>query len=805
MTGDSVAQEENTASAPALAPVSADSAVESATRSASAAEAPLPSAVAASAPEPDAEATEAAESESQRKWRTTPSLTPKQIEALISAMISPSLVDAGFKSLVQFLITLCAHDANRREILVKLSQIALSIRNDAVLELGTLTNRATSRLQVQQAAAAEADAVAADAVPSAASASATEDAPAEEIVLDVREMPDCLAPFVRDDSVQHRLLRIARCVERLTTENVFDEQVKKAIAKQASSEGDEAMPLADQTPSQQQSLATSVAAGMLGLDSIWDALAQCLQVISPHDPLNNITGVLEKYIEAFFVAHQHVRPAPRVRKSVDNAAAASAATVTGDVAAAEDAPAAATSSDVDAAAAEAAPSLPSVMSEETLMTPLEAGSHVRPLNAQEEAFIKFVEVNRAILNDMIRRQPNLLLSGPFSVLVHYPQVLEFRIKENYFRQRLKRLGQTRSPRMHLRIRRDQIFESSYQQLQRYLGENMYGRIEVTFEGEEGVDAGGLLREWYYKLSHAMMNANYALFHQSNIGSETYMPNQNSQINPDHLRYFKFCGRIIAKAIFDHQLLDCHFTRAFYKQILGAPVSWRDIQAVDEPLYKSLLWILENDISGMEGDYTFSIDTDWFGKIHTVDLIPNGRDINVTNDNKKEYVRLVAHNKLFEAIREQVTHFKEGFHEVIPESEIAIFDDQELEMIISGLPEIDVEDLRANTEYGASYSVHSPQIQWFWRAVRSFDREERLKLIQFVTGTGKIPVGGFAELVGMSGPQKFSIHKDRHAADRLPQAHTCFNQLDLPEYESYDQLRQNLLLAINEGAEGFGFG
>lgn len=80
----------------------------------------------------------------------------------------------------------------------------------------------------------------------------------------------------------------------------------------------------------------------------------------------------------------------------------------------------------------------------------------------------------------------------------------------------------------------------------------------------------------------------------------------------------------------------------------------------------------------------------------------------------------------------------------------------------------------------------------------------MKLVQFVTGTGKIPVGGFSELVGMSGPQKFNIHKDRNGAHRLPQAHTCFNQLDLPEYESYDQLREAVLRAINEGAEGFGF-
>ncbi len=109
----------------------------------------------------------------------------------------------------------------------------------------------------------------------------------------------------------------------------------------------------------------------------------------------------------------------------------------------------------------------------------------------------------------------------------------------------------------------------------------------------------MLREWYYKLSHDMMNPNYALFCQSSPGSETYQPNQHSGINPDHLLYFRFCGRVVAKAIFDNQLLGCHFTRAFYKQILGIPVSWRDLAAVDESMYKGLLYILQNDITDME--------------------------------------------------------------------------------------------------------------------------------------------------------------------------------------------------------------
>ncbi|EPB67745.1 HECT-domain protein, partial [Ancylostoma ceylanicum] len=97
-----------------------------------------------------------------------------------------------------------------------------------------------------------------------------------------------------------------------------------------------------------------------------------------------------------------------------------------------------------------------------------------------------------------------------------------------------------------------------------------------------------------------------------------------------------------------------------------------------------------------------------------------------------------------------------------------------------------------------------KIQWFWRALRSFEPEDRAKFLQFVTGTSKVPLQGFASLEGMNGIQKFSIHMDCRGGDRLPAAHTCFNQLDLPQYESYEKLRDSLLMAIRECTEGFGF-
>ena len=132
-----------------------------------------------------------------------------------------------------------------------------------------------------------------------------------------------------------------------------------------------------------------------------------------------------------------------------------------------------------------------------------------------------------------------------------------------------------------------------------------------------------------------------------------------------------------------------------------------------------------------------------------------------------------------------------------------FNEQEVELLISGTPDIDVDEWRAATEYNG-YTSSDPVIVWWWRALKSFNRDERAKVLSFATGTSRVPLGGFVELQGVQGVQRFSIHKAYGDPDRLPQAHTCFNQIDLPQYSSYEKLRQQLLLAINEGGEGFGF-
>lgn len=428
-------------------------------------------------------------------------------------------------------------------------------------------------------------------------------------------------------------------------------------------------------------------------------------------------------------------------------------------------------------------------------------------NEPSSVLVKFSEEHRGLLNSLIRTKPSLLTQGSLVTLTRLPRVLDFDNKRIFFRQQLhrKKADQTPVGTLNITVQRAHVFEDSFRALQGKSGDELkWGRLSIKFAEEEGVDAGGVAREWFSVLARQMFNPDYALFRTSAADRITYQPNRMSYINPDHLLYFHFIGRIIGKAVFDSRLLDCHFTRSFYKHILRIPVEIKDMEAVDPELYKSLCWIEDNDITGVFDDLTFTTESDEFGTVRSVELKEGGSNILVTEGNKREYVQLLTEFKLTTAIKPQIDSFLRGFHEIIPAHLISVFNEQELELLISGMPEIDLDDWKAHCEYHGGYTIASPQIQWFWRAVRSFDQETRAKLIQFVTGTSKVPLEGFAKLQGSDGIQKFQIHRDPRTRDRLPTAHTCFNQLDLPEYETYEELRQQLLLAINEGETGFGF-
>ncbi|KAI9607672.1 hypothetical protein KEM48_003582 [Puccinia striiformis f. sp. tritici PST-130] len=193
-----------------------------------------------------------------------------------------------------------------------------------------------------------------------------------------------------------------------------------------------------------------------------------------------------------------------------------------------------------------------------------------------------------------------------------------------------------------------------------------------------------------------------------------------------------------------------------------------MESVDAEIFRSLTWMLENDITDVI-ENSFSVEDEHFGEVVTIDLRPKGRDEAVTEENKKEYIELITQWRIEKRVAEQFKAFLTGFNELIPQDLINVFDERELELLIGGMSDIDVDDWIKHTDIEIT-SIH----YWYFTN----------------------PVNGFKDLQGSDGPRRFTIEKAGEIT-QLPKSHTCFNRLDLPPYPNFDQLEQKISFAIEE--------
>uniref|UniRef100_A0A4W6DB66 HECT-type E3 ubiquitin transferase n=1 Tax=Lates calcarifer TaxID=8187 RepID=A0A4W6DB66_LATCA len=344
------------------------------------------------------------------------------------------------------------------------------------------------------------------------------------------------------------------------------------------------------------------------------------------------------------------------------------------------------------------------------------------------------------------------------------------------------LQQPQAGHCRIEVSREEIFEESYRQIMKMRPKDLKKRLMVKFRGEEGLDYGGVAREWLYLLCHEMLNPYYGLFQYSTDNIYTLQINPDSSINPDHLSYFHFVGRVMGLAVFHGHYINGSFTLPFYKQLLGKPIQLNDLETTDPELHKSLVWILENDITSVL-DHTFCVEHNAFGKFLQHELKPNGRNIPVTEENKKEYVRLYVNWRFMRGIEAQFLALQKGFSELIPQHLLKPFDHKELEVHV----------LSVNNK---------PVIIMNDETLFTLDRPRRLEdehppealLSQAST---RVPLQGFKALQGSAGPRLFTIHLIDANTDNLPKAHTCFNRIDIPPYESYEKLYEKLLTAVEE--------
>ena len=362
----------------------------------------------------------------------------------------------------------------------------------------------------------------------------------------------------------------------------------------------------------------------------------------------------------------------------------------------------------------------------------------------------------------------------------------------------------------IEIRRQSMLEDSLNAFQKLRGQDFHKIFRFKFVGEEGLDAGGLAREWFTLVGKELFNPDFGLFSHTGVGGEVVMINPNSGLaNEHHLQYFRFAGQFMGKALFDHQNIPIHLIMVMYKHMLGMPITVNDLEAIDYSLKQGLIQMKKLEDVSVVGE-GFVVTEKIFGANVQKELKPGGNDIDVTNDNFDEYVECMVRYYLMGRIDKQLSAMLKGFYEVIPSVLLSVFDFQELELVLCGLPNIDLDDWEQNTEYSGDYKRRGRShkvVKWFWKLVREdkdFSDEERARLLQFATGTSRVPALGFRALQGRDGDIRlFTIESCKLKESVYPRAHTCFNRIELPLYKSYDELKSRTMDAIQMELTGFG--
>ncbi|KAM6984945.1 E3 ubiquitin-protein ligase HECW2 [Aplochiton taeniatus] len=378
-----------------------------------------------------------------------------------------------------------------------------------------------------------------------------------------------------------------------------------------------------------------------------------------------------------------------------------------------------------------------------------------------------------------------------------PYKRDFEAKLRNFYRKLETKGYGQGPgKVKLIIRRDHLLEDAFNQIMCYSRKDLQrSKLYVSFVGEEGLDYSGPSREFFFLVSRELFNPYYGLFEYSANDTYTVQISPMSAFVDNHHEWFRFSGRILGLALIHQYLLDAFFTRPFYKGLLRIPCDLSDLEFLDEEFHQSLQWMKDNDIEDML-DLTFTVNEEVFGQITERELKPGGAGIPVSEKNKKEYIERMVKWRIERGVAQQTESLVRGFYEVVDVRLVSVFDARELELVIAGTAEIDLADWRSNTEYRGGYHDNHIVIRWFWAAVERFNNEQRLRLLQFVTGTSSIPYEGFASLRGSNGPRRFCVEKWGKITS-LPRAHTCFNRLDLPPYPSFSMLYEKMLTAVEE--------
>jgi len=398
------------------------------------------------------------------------------------------------------------------------------------------------------------------------------------------------------------------------------------------------------------------------------------------------------------------------------------------------------------------------------------------LNEQTAASREF-----PIINWLIYKQPDM---------VFFPWLLDAGSKADLLlidaRQAMGRHA------VQIEVRRDHLVADSLDKIQFLDGNLLRKRLRIVFHGEEGVDEGGVRKEFFTLLVQQLMDVKFGMFLE-NPDTRQFWFNPSSF---DNNQEFELIGIIFGLAIYQSVIIEVPFPSCLYKKLLNLPLSWEDFEEFEPVMAKNLKSLKTFSKEQLEGvDLTFTYTFNIYGMGTSHDLKEGGDKIAVTPDNVDEYVELYWKYKLNTSIAKQFNAFKEGFTTVMYESTLKMFSPPELELLIAGKKVYDWEELEKHCRYDG-FKKDSDYIKSFWKIIHELDEEDKRRFLTFSTGSDRVPVRGLAQL-------RLKITKHGDSDENLPTSHTCFAILLLPEYSSADILKEKLKMAITWGERGFG--
>jgi len=353
------------------------------------------------------------------------------------------------------------------------------------------------------------------------------------------------------------------------------------------------------------------------------------------------------------------------------------------------------------------------------------------------------------------------------------------------------------PFLSLTVRRTHLLSDTLRQLMGARPNELRKQIKVQFVGEEGIDQGGVTKELFSLLVSEVFDIKYGLW-VYNADSRTAWPHPIAGVESSS--EFKLLGMIMGLACHNGILLDAHFPLALYKKLLGIETKGlADLKSVNPGLANGLQKLLDHLPAEEVADVfclNFEASYEAFGEAVTQELCPNGKELAVTGENRQRYVQLYVDWVLNVSTELAMTEFKKGFELLLSGPTLQMLQPEELELLVTGTPHLDFKQLERVTAYDGGFTADDPTIKNLWTVIHSFTDELKRKLLLFVTGSAKAPIGGLSNLT-------FKVQKNGASdSNSLPQASTCFNILLLPPYLTLTKLRERLTTAIQE-TEGFG--